>query len=99
MRTAIPNPGLGTFRLKGDALKSAVAESLDLGYRHIDTAQIYENEDEIGNLLSASGIDRSDLFITTKVWYENLARDKFIPSVRESLTKLWRSILSYRMTR
>ncbi|WP_421863398.1 2,5-didehydrogluconate reductase DkgB [Marinobacter adhaerens] len=88
MRTAIPNPGLGTFRLKGDALKSAVTESLDLGYRHIDTAQIYENEDEIGNLLSASGIDRSDLFITTKVWYGNLARDKFIPSVRESLTKL-----------
>tara|TARA_Y100001001_G_scaffold164820_1_gene199248 strand:+ start:6167 stop:6976 length:810 start_codon:yes stop_codon:yes gene_type:complete len=88
MRTAIPNPGLGTFRLKGDALKSAVTESLNLGYRHIDTAQIYENEDEIGNLLSASGIDRSDLFITTKVWYGNLARDKFIPSVRESLTKL-----------
>lgn len=88
MKTAIPNPGLGTFRLKGDALTSAVTESLDLGYRHIDTAQIYDNEGDIGNLLAASDIDRSELFLTTKVWYENLSRDKFIPSVRESLTKL-----------
>ncbi|WP_036149822.1 aldo/keto reductase, partial [Marinobacter sp. C1S70] len=68
MTTAIPNPGLGTFRLKGDDLESAVTEALDLGYRHIDTAQIYENEGEIGDLLSVSGIDRSELFITTKVW-------------------------------
>ena len=88
MTTAIPNPGLGTFRLKGDDLKSAVTEALDLGYRHIDTAQIYENESEIGDLLATSGVDRSELFITTKVWYTNLTRDAFIPSVRESLAKL-----------
>lgn len=88
MTTAIPNPGLGTFRLKGDDLKSAVIEALDLGYRHIDTAQIYENEGEIGDLLATSGVDRSELFITTKVWHTNLTRDAFIPSVRESLAKL-----------
>jgi len=88
MTTALPNPGLGTFRLEGEALKTAINEGLDLGFRHIDTAQIYDNEGEIGELLAASGIARSELFITTKVWFENLNEEKFIPSVRESLAKL-----------
>lgn len=88
MTTVIPNPGLGTFRLEGEALTSAITDALDLGFRHIDTAQIYDNEGEIGELLAASDIARSDLFITTKVWFENLTEDKFIPSVRESLAKL-----------
>ena len=88
MTTVIPNPGLGTFRLQGDALKSAVTEALDLGFRHIDTAQFYDNEAEIGELLATADVARADLFLTTKVWHENLASEKFIASVRESLARL-----------
>ena len=88
MTTVIPDPGLGTFRLQGDDLKAAVTEALDLGYRHIDTAQFYDNEAEIGELLAASDVARAELFLATKVWHENLTSAKFIASVRESLARL-----------
>lgn len=84
----LPTPGFGTYRLKGDDAKLAVENALDVGYRHIDTAQAYENEAEVGDAISASKIPRGELFVTTKVWFDNLSADKFITSVQNSLTQL-----------
>lgn len=84
----IPNIGLGTYRLKGQEVIDSVSQGLQLGYRHIDTAQIYENEQEIGQAIADSGVPRDELFITTKIWIANLAPHKLIPSLEESLRKL-----------
>lgn len=84
----MPAIGLGTFRLKDQVVIDSVTTGLEVGYRHIDTAQIYGNEAEVGQAIAASGIVRHDLYITTKIWTENLSRDKLIPSLKESLTKL-----------
>ena len=65
-----------------------VKHVLDLGYRHIDTAQIYGNEAEVGEGFAASGVARGEIFLTTKVWVENYPHDAFIASVDESLRKL-----------
>lgn len=62
--------------------------ALELGYRAIDTAQIYGNEAEVGHAIADSGVPRSELFITTKIWVDNYADDKLIPSLQESLEKL-----------
>ena len=86
--TAIPEIGLGTFRLQGQVVIDSVTTGLDVGYRHIDTAQIYGNEAEVGQAIAASPVPRSELFVTTKIWIENLQRDKLIPSLKDSLRKL-----------
>ncbi|WP_431258739.1 2,5-didehydrogluconate reductase DkgB [Roseateles chitinivorans] len=89
-RSSVPMPalGLGTFRLKGQTVIDAVKSGLSLGYRHIDTAQIYGNEAEVGQAIAESGVSRAELFVTTKIWTEHLAGDRLIPSLRESLAKL-----------
>lgn len=84
----IPPFGLGTFRLKGQTVIDSVSTALELGYRVIDTAQIYGNEAEVGQAIADCGVPRSELFITTKIWIENLSRQKLVPSLRESLEKL-----------
>ena len=84
----IPAFGLGTFRLKDDVVKASVTQALEVGYRVIDTAQIYGNEQAIGEAIRHSGVAYSDLFITTKIWTDNLSRDKLIPSLKDSLHKL-----------
>lgn len=84
----IPRFGLGTFRLKEQAVIDSVKNALDIGYRAIDTAQIYENEAAIGQAIAESGVSRQDLFLTTKIWVDNFAQEKFIPSLKESLQKL-----------
>ncbi|SFD70330.1 2,5-didehydrogluconate reductase DkgB [Paracidovorax konjaci] len=84
----VPAFGLGTFRLKDQAAIDSVATALDLGYRHIDTAQIYGNEAAVGQAIAASGVARSELFLTTKVWTDNLAADRLAASLRESLDRL-----------
>jgi len=84
----IPAFGLGTFRLKDQVVIDSVKNSLDLGYRVIDTAQIYGNEAEVGQAIAESGVDRKDLFITTKIWIDNFSADKLIPSLQTSLSKL-----------
>ncbi len=84
----IPAFGLGTFRLKDDVVIASVKTALELGYRAIDTAQIYENEAAVGQAIAESGIARDELFITTKIWIENLGKDKLIASLKESLQKL-----------
>lgn len=85
---SIPSFGLGTFRLTGQTVIDSVKAALELGYRVIDTAQIYDNEAEVGQAIAESGVPRSELFITTKIWVTNYAADKLIPSLRDSLHKL-----------
>jgi 2,5-diketo-D-gluconate reductase B len=84
----IPAFGLGTFRLKGQVVIDSVKNGLDVGYRVIDTAQIYGNEAEVGQAIAESGVARKDLFITTKIWTDNYAKDKLVPSLKDSLAKL-----------
>jgi 2,5-diketo-D-gluconate reductase B len=88
MSITIPQIGLGTFRLTGAQAIDSVRTGLELGYRHIDTAQIYGNEEEVGSALRQSGIAREQVFVTTKVWTEHLAGERVIPSLKESLRKL-----------
>ena len=85
---SIPSFGVGTFRLKGQVVIDSVRNALELGYRAIDTAQIYGNEAEVGQAITESGVKREDIFITTKIWVDNYAKDKLIPSLKESLEKL-----------
>ncbi len=73
---AIPAFGLGTFRLKDDVVISSVKTALELDYRAIDTAQIYDNEAAVGQAIAESGVPRHELYITTKIWIENLSKDK-----------------------
>ncbi|SAL84372.1 2,5-diketo-D-gluconate reductase B [Caballeronia arvi] len=84
----IPAFGLGTFRLKDRVVMDSVRNGLELGYGAIDTAQIYGNEAEVGEAIAASGVPRRDIFLTTKIWTDNYARSKLVPSLKESLTKL-----------
>jgi len=84
----IPAFGLGTFRLKGQVVIDSVRNGLELGYRAIDTAQIYDNQAEVGEAIAASGVTRDKLFLTTKIWVDSYARNKLVPSLKESLKKL-----------
>jgi 2,5-diketo-D-gluconate reductase B len=86
--SSIPCFGVGTFRLAGQTVIDSVANALDLGYRAVDTAQIYGNEAEVGRAVAESGVNRSELFLTTKIWTANYAKDKLVPSLRDSLDKL-----------
>lgn len=85
---SLPRLGLGTFRMQGDACRAAVESAFALGYRHIDTAEMYGNEEAIGAAISAAGIARGDLHVTTKVWHENLAPDSIRRAFDASLKKL-----------
>lgn len=85
---AIPAVGFGVFRVPGADTRRMVPHVLKLGYRHIDTAQIYGNEAEVGEGIAASGVPRGEVFLTTKVWVSNYARPAFLASVDESLAKL-----------
>src|SRR5580700_5168977 len=84
----LPRLGLGTFRMQGDACRAAVESALALGYRHIDTAEMYGNEEAIGAAIAAARIKREDLHVTTKVWNENLAPDAIRRAFDTSLKKL-----------
>lgn len=85
---ALPRLGLGTFRLTGAAGQAAVESALALGYRHIDTAEKYGNEDIVGAAIAASGVERDTLHVTTKVWHENLAPDAIRRACDASLQRL-----------
>jgi 2,5-diketo-D-gluconate reductase B len=84
----IPAVGLGTLFLKDAVCTEMVTAALKAGYRHIDTAQMYGNEKEVGQGLRASGVKREDVFITTKVWWNKLAPGDLERSVDESLQNL-----------
>ncbi|MFJ2367245.1 2,5-didehydrogluconate reductase DkgB [Pseudomonas sp. NPDC087697] len=85
---SVPAFGLGTFRLQGQVVIDSVSTGLELGYRVIDTAQIYDNEADVGQAIAASGIAREELFITSKIWVANFAKDQLIASLKDSLRKL-----------
>src|SRR3990167_2148551 len=87
--TKIPQVGLGLWlnKNKKKCIQS-VEDALEAGYRHFDTAQIYKNEQFLGEALRESKMPRKDLFITTKIWNDNFWWDDLIPSFEESLKKL-----------
>jgi 2,5-diketo-D-gluconate reductase B len=84
----IPAIGLGTWELRGRTCARIVEQALRLGYRHIDTAQIYKNEREVGEGLRASGVRRDEVFVTTKVWTSHFAPNDLERSAKESLARL-----------
>jgi len=85
---ALPKLGLGTYRMQGDVCRAAVESALALGYRHIDTAEMYGNEAEVGAALAASGIPRGEVHVTTKCWPDNLAPEALRRAFDASLKKL-----------
>lgn len=85
---AIPALGFGVFRMSDAEVERIVPTALEAGFRHFDTAQIYQNEAALGRALQAAGVRREDLFLTTKVWVDNYNADTFAASVDESLDKL-----------
>ena len=86
--TTLPALGYGTWELVGDDTFPGVTAALELGYRHIDTAQAYGNEAAVGQALTASGLDRDDVFLTTKIWNDNITPQGIRSSTYESLSKL-----------
>ncbi|MFB9951444.1 aldo/keto reductase [Rhizobium puerariae] len=84
----IPALGFGTFRMPDADVLRVLPEALKLGFRHVDTAQIYGNEAAVGDVIAGSGIPRADIFLTTKVWVDKYPHDLFVASVDESLKKL-----------
>jgi len=84
----VPALGLGTWELRGDACTRAVDRALGLGYRHIDTAQGYANEAEVGAGMRRSGVPREEIFLTTKVRPRHFRRDDLLRSTEESLAAL-----------
>ena len=84
----IPALGFGTFRMPEADVLRIVPKAIKTGFRHIDTAQIYDNEAAVGQAILDSGVPRKDIFLTTKVWVSNYRHDAFIKSVDESLEKL-----------
>ena len=84
----IPALGFGTFRMPDDDVHRILPQALKLGFRHVDTAQIYKNEAAVGEVIAKSGIARTDIFLTTKVWVDRVGHQVFIASVDESLQKL-----------
>ena len=84
----IPALGFGTYPLTGSECQASVAMALELGLRHIDTAQMYGNEADVGAAIAASGIPRQEVFVTTKVGSGNLSKNNFLQSVRRSTEAL-----------
>ena len=85
---AIPRLGFGTFRMPGGGAQPVVESAIALGFRHLDTAAMYENEAAVGAAIAASGVPRAELFITTKVWHDQLAPDALRRAFDASLDKL-----------
>jgi 2,5-diketo-D-gluconate reductase B len=83
----VPRLGLGTWRLTGDDCREAVGTALDLGYRHIDTAQVYTNERQVGDALAASDVPREDVFLATKLGPQR-SYDDVLRTTEESLARL-----------
>lgn len=84
----VPKIGLGTWNMNGSRCRRAVESALEMGYRHIDTAEMYRNEREIGQAISASGVPREDLFLVSKVWSNHLKQEQVIDACEASLRRL-----------
>ena len=87
--TAIPQLGFGVFRtLPGEETENSVKWAFNAGYRHIDAAMIYKNEESVGNAIKASGIERKEIFITTKLWNDDIRAGRTMEAFEESLKRL-----------
>ncbi|MRH44937.1 aldo/keto reductase [Aquibacillus halophilus] len=84
----IPVVGLGVYKMIDGSVYEAVKSALDIGYRHIDTASFYENEEGVGRAIKDSGIPREDIFITTKAWNDEQGYDEALAAFQRSLDKL-----------
>ncbi len=84
----MPQLGYGVYQVTQDECERCVRDALEVGYRHIDTAQSYFNEEQVGAAIAASDVDRSDIWLTTKVWLEHYGEGATRASVEESLRKL-----------
>lgn len=84
----IPKLGFGVFQISKEECERCVLDAIEVGYRHIDTAQSYFNEEEVGNAISKCGIPREELFITTKVWIDNYGYENTKKSILKSMEKL-----------
>lgn len=87
-KVRIPKLGMGTWKLEGKKCSESVAEAIEIGYESVDTAQIYGNEAEVGQGIVDSGVKRENLFLTSKVWRDDLSENNVIKSTEESLNKL-----------
>ncbi len=85
---SVPRLGIGTWELTDGAAYDSVRTALDVGYRHVDTAAIYGNEEEVGRALADSAVDRDDVFVTTKVWMKDAAPDDVPDATTASLDRL-----------
>ena len=86
--TEIPRLGYGTWQVTGKDATEGVRDALEIGYRHIDTARAYENEAEVGEGLAAGGVDRGDIFLTTKIWLDDFEPGKLKAAAEDSLREL-----------
>jgi diketogulonate reductase-like aldo/keto reductase len=84
----VPALGFGTWPMKGETCRTAVEHALEVGYRHLDTAQMYNNEESVGRAIAESDLPREDVFLVTKILRENLAHDDVLRSVEESAQRL-----------
>lgn len=84
----IPKLGFGVFQISKEDCERCVLDAIEIGYRHIDTAQSYFNEEEVGNAITKCGVSRKELFITTKVWIDNYSYKKAKQSVLNSMDRL-----------
>ncbi len=85
---SIPQLGFGVWQVENDVAEKVVGIALDDGYRHIDTAKIYGNEEGVGKAIAASSVDRDEIWLTTKVWNDDQGYDRAIEAFNESLTRL-----------
>jgi 2,5-diketo-D-gluconate reductase B len=86
--TRVPRLGFGTWQITGPAAEEAVRDALEIGYRQIDTARMYGNEAEVGAGLRGSGVDRGDIFLTTKIWMDDFEPEKLKAAAEDSLRSL-----------
>ncbi len=84
----VPRIGFGTWQLEGDACYEGVRTAIETGYRHIDTARMYGNEEQVGQAIADAPIGREDLFIATKLWYDDLSPSGVEENTKDSLKKL-----------
>ncbi len=82
----MPLLGFGTWQLRGSSARTAVADAIALGYRHVDTAQMYGNEEQVGRAIAESGVPRSEIFVTTKLWPDRAGHER--ETLEESLEAL-----------
>src|SRR5215207_7862116 len=86
--TEIPRLGYGTWQITGADATDGVRDALEIGYRHIDTARAYENEAEVGAGIAGSGVDRGDIWLTTKIWLDDFEPARLKTAAEDSLRKL-----------